>query len=159
VIGIALRGAGMALAGPPAVESLREAVAVLETSPARLELGRALVDLGAVLRRNRQATEAREPLKRGLDLAHRFGARALERQARHELSAAGARPRRWAVSGRAGLTPSELRIAEMAAGGLMNREIAQALFLTTRTVETHLTHTYRKLEIASRAGLAEALRR
>lgn len=159
VTGMALRGHGLSTGGPEGIESLREAVSVLETSPARLELARAVIDLGSMLRRNRQPVEAREPLKRGLDMAHRFGARALERQAQQELSAAGARPRRWAMSGRAGLTPAELRVAEMAVAGLSNRDIAQALFLTARTVETHLTHAYRKLEIKSRSGLADALSR
>jgi DNA-binding CsgD family transcriptional regulator len=55
------------------------------------------------------------------------------------------------------LTPSEHRVAEMAAAGLSNREIAQALFVTLRTVEIHLTHSYRKLDITSRKQLARAL--
>jgi DNA-binding NarL/FixJ family response regulator len=78
-------------------------------------------------------------------------------RARAELVAAGARPRRDALRGRDALTASELRVAEMAEDGMTNREIAQALFVTQRTVETHLTHTYQKLDISSRAELADSL--
>jgi DNA-binding CsgD family transcriptional regulator len=157
VTGMALRGAGLARGGPDGIELLREAVSVLECSVARLELARALVDLGALMRRQREAVAAREPLRRGLDMAIGFGAHAIAQRAGAELEATGARPRRTSTGGRAALTPSELRIAKMAADGLGNREIAQALFLTMRTVETHLTHSYRKLEISSRAELPTAL--
>jgi DNA-binding CsgD family transcriptional regulator len=67
------------------------------------------------------------------------------------------RLRREALSGVGSLTASERRIAEMAAGGASNPEIAQALFLTVKTVESHLTHTYQKLDIAGRSQLSEAL--
>ena len=67
---------------------------------------------------------------------------------------AGARPRRDAASGQDALTGSELRVARMAADGMTNREIAQDLFVSLRTVETHLTHAYRKLSIDSRDELA-----
>jgi DNA-binding CsgD family transcriptional regulator len=100
---------------------------------------------------------AREPLRAAVDLAHRCGARALEDQALDELRATGARPRRRATTGTAALTPSERRIAELAAAGQLNREIAQTLFVTTNTVEFHLRNAYRKLGISSRAGLADAL--
>ncbi|MEA2410862.1 MAG: hypothetical protein QOC77_1423, partial [Thermoleophilaceae bacterium] len=95
---------------------------------------------------------------RGLDMALGFGAFAIAERARSELEAAGARPRRISTGeGRHALTPSELRIVTMAADGLGNREIAQALFLAVRTIETHLTHAYRKLGIGSRADLPGAL--
>jgi DNA-binding CsgD family transcriptional regulator len=139
------------------IERLREAVAVLAESPARLEHARALVDLGAALRRARERREAREPLRRGLDLAHDCGALALVERARTELQAAGARPRRIQLTGVDALTPSERRIATMAAQGLTNREIAQALFVTLRTIETHLGHAYHKLGIRSREELRDAL--
>ncbi|MET8678030.1 helix-turn-helix transcriptional regulator [Streptomyces sp. NPDC004647] len=71
--------------------------------------------------------------------------------------AAGARPRRAVLSGPAALTASELRVARMAAAGSTNREIAQALFVTRRTVEVHLTSTYRKLGITSRQALRETI--
>ena len=122
--------------------------------PDRLEHARALVDLGAALRRANRRADARAPLRRALDLADRGGMRRLARRARHELRAAGARPRRTALSGIAALTPAEHRVAALAADGHSNREIAQRLYVTTRTVETHLTHAFQKLDITSRAELA-----
>ena len=83
--------------------------------------------------------------------------RGLEERALQELLAAGARPRRAPASGRAALTPSELRVAELAAAGHTNRDIAQRLFVTQKTVEAHLARTFRKLGIESRAQLAAAL--
>lgn len=74
-----------------------------------------------------------------------------------ELLAAGARPRRKELKGAASLTPSERRIVELAAAGQTNREIAQALFVTAKTVETHLGHAYTKLGVGSRVELATAL--
>ena len=78
-------------------------------------------------------------------------------RAHAELVASGARPRTKALSGRDALTPSERRVARMAAEGLTNREIAQALFVTMRTVEVHLTHAYQELDISSREQLPQAL--
>jgi DNA-binding NarL/FixJ family response regulator len=74
-----------------------------------------------------------------------------------ELRAAGARPRRIARRGVDALTPSERRVATLAADGLSNAEVAQALFVTVRTIEMHLSATYRKLAIASRSQLPAAL--
>ena len=116
-----------------------------------------LCELGAALRRAGRRGIAQEPLREALDLAVQCGAETLAARAREELKAAGARPRRDRLNGRDALTASELRVAKLAAGGATNREIAQALFLTPRTVETHLTHTYRKLDIGSRTQIAEAL--
>ena len=73
------------------------------------------------------------------------------------LLATGARPRRLVLSGLEALTPSERRVAEMAADGLSNRDIAQALFVTPKTVEVHLSNAYRKLDIHSRGELPNAL--
>jgi DNA-binding NarL/FixJ family response regulator len=137
--------------------TLRGAVSELELSESPLELALALVDLGAVLRRAGERSEAIEQLRRGLDLAHHHGALAVAERARQELVVAGGRPRRDAVRGRDALTPSELRVARMAASGRTNRQIAQALFVTLRTVEVHLTSTYDKLGIGSRKQLGEAL--
>ena len=155
-IGVALRVAGAVGAQPP-LPALKEAVAVLEETPARLELARALVDLGAAQRRGGQRSAAREPLARGLDLATRSGAAPLMTRAHEELLAAGARPRRIALSGRDALTPSERRVAELAASGLTNRGIAQQLFVTEKTVEAHLRGAFQKLDISSRTRLAQAL--
>jgi DNA-binding CsgD family transcriptional regulator len=136
---------------------LAEAVAVLERSQAPVELARALTDHGAALRRAGQRTQARAQLERGLDLAHHWGARRIARQARAELIAAGAKPRRDAITGRDALTASELRVARLAAAGKSNREIAQELFITTKTASAHLSRAYRKLDVTRRGQLAEAL--
>jgi DNA-binding CsgD family transcriptional regulator len=156
-LGIALRASGIVQGGARGVDLLQEAVNVLERSPSKLELCRALVDLGAALRRAGKRGEARERLRRGLELAERCGAFRLERQARSELTAAGARVQARAMSGRESLTPSELRVAEMAAAGLTNREIAQSLFVTVQAVKWHLRNTYRKLDIDSREALTPKL--
>lgn len=158
-IGIALRAA--ALVGEPdqRVEQLTEAVGRLRDSPARLELARTLVDLGAAFRRAGAVSRAREYLREGMDIAHALGGLGLAERAREELVVAGGRPRRSAILGRDALTPSELRVAQLAANGQTNRQIAQALFVTPRTVENHLTSSYGKLGIRSRAQLHEALGR
>jgi DNA-binding CsgD family transcriptional regulator len=158
-VGVALRVTGLLTGGESGLAMLREAVSVLECSRARLEHARALVELGAALRRARQRAAARDPLRAGLDLAHRCGATRLAERARTELAATGARPRRLCVIGRDALTPSEHRIARMAAGGLSNREIARVLFVTAKTVENHLGRIYHKLGVNGRGALADALER
>jgi DNA-binding NarL/FixJ family response regulator len=156
-IGIALRR--HALVGPRAERTrrLEEAVEVLASSPARLEYARALLDLGATLRAAGQRTAAREPLLEALRLAARCGARTLERRAKAELAAIGLRPRTADHTGADSLTPSERRVADLAAGGGTNREIAQTLFVTEKTVETHLGRAFRKLNISSRRQLPDVL--
>ena len=158
-IGVALRA--HALVGPPAErpQGLADALAVLEPSPARLEHARVLVDLGATFRAAGQRTAARQPLEDGLALAVRCGARTLERRARAELGAIGVRPRTTDRAGADSLTPSERRVAELAAAGGTNREIAQTLFVTEKTVETHLGRSFRKLDISSRRQLPDVLAR
>jgi DNA-binding CsgD family transcriptional regulator len=135
----------------------REAVDALEDAGARLERARALADLGAMLRRRNRRTDARELLREALDIAHRAGAAPLAARAETELRATGARPRRVVLAGLESLTASERRIAELASQGLTNREIAQQLFITDRTVEGHLTSVFRKLRLESRTELATAL--
>ena len=156
-LGVALRAAGLAEGGQHGIELLRQAVRVLDGSDARLEHARATADLGAALRRAGYRAESRKILRPALDLAHRCGALALTERARTELIAAGARPRRLVLSGLDSLTPSERRVAQLAASGLSNRDIAQNLFITARTVEGHLTHAYHKLAITSREQLHAAL--
>jgi DNA-binding CsgD family transcriptional regulator len=156
-IGITLRAKGVVEGGERGIELLGESVASLRSSPSRLELARSLTDLGAALRRANRRTDAREPLREGLELATRCGAAPLAERAREELAATGAKPRRVMLSGVESLTPSELRVARLAAGGLGNREIAQELFVSVKTVETHLGSAYRKLDLGSRRELPEAL--
>jgi DNA-binding NarL/FixJ family response regulator len=143
--------------GAEGIETLRESLAVLEGSSARLERARTLVELGAALRRSNQRADARELLKQGLDLAVRSRALPLVERAEQELAATGARPRRLLLSGVESLTASERRVAGFAAEGLSNKDIAQALFVTTKTVEVHLSNVYRKLGIGSRSELPQAL--
>ncbi|HEV2374506.1 MAG TPA: AAA family ATPase [Streptosporangiaceae bacterium] len=156
--GIALRTLGMLRGGRQGLRDLREAADVLASAGARLEHARAMVELGSALRRANQRAEARTPLRMGLDLAHRCGATRLAQRASTELQAAGAKPRRAVLTGLEALTASERRAAELAADGLSNPEIAQALFVTLNTVEGHLRRAYRKLSISSRSQLPGALR-
>jgi DNA-binding CsgD family transcriptional regulator len=156
-LGVALRAAGVVAGGDRGASLLREAIAVLERGDAGLERARALADLGALLRRRNRRTEAREILREALDAAHRAGARPLAEYAETELRATGARPRRVILRGLDSLTASERRVAEFASQGLSNREIAQTLFVTARTVEGHLTSVFRKLQVDSRDELPAAL--
>jgi DNA-binding CsgD family transcriptional regulator len=158
-LGAALRAAGMIEGGQRGLVLLAEAVEVLSDSPAKLEHAKARTELGAALRRANHRVPAREHLRRAVELATVCGAAPLAARAETELLATGARPRRIAMSGVESLTPSERRVAELAAQGPTNREIAQALFVTQRTVEVHLTSIFRKLAIDSRSQLAAALER
>jgi DNA-binding CsgD family transcriptional regulator len=156
-VGTALRTLGALRGGGEGIETLRESLAVLEGCPSPYERGRSLAELGAALRRDNRRVEAREVLREAFDLAQRCGAERLEEQVAEELRVAGAKPRRRALSGPGSLTPAERRVAATAAAGASNREIGQTLFVSLRTVEMHLTNTYRKLGISSRAELATAL--
>jgi DNA-binding CsgD family transcriptional regulator len=151
--GIALRTLGLLEGSEAGLARLRESVAVLRSCRSPLELGRSLAELGSALRRGNQRSEARDRLREALDLAQRCGASRLEERVRDELRVAGGKPRRVAISGPDSLTPAERRVATAAAGGATNREIAQTLFVSLRTVEMHLTNTYRKLGDCTRADL------
>src|SRR5262249_27658383 len=126
-------------------------------SEARVKYARALVDLGAALRRANRRTEARQRLREGVDLALKVGAFGLAGRANEEIAATGARPRKVLQTGLDALTTSERRVAQLAADGMGNKEIAQTLFVTIKTIEMHLSHVYRKLELSSRARLHNAL--
>ena len=115
-------------------KSLAEAVSLLEVTPARYELALTLADLGAHLRRSGWRTQARPPLRRALYLAQRTGAAPLIARARRELLAAGARPRRTALTVPDSLTSAERQVASLAADGLSYLQIAQHLFITQPTV-------------------------
>lgn len=149
VLGTILRAEG--------IPYLEEACGLLERAPARLEQAKALAALGGALRHRRKPTKAREPLRRALELADVCGAHALVDTVRSEIYATGARPRTTALSGVLALTASERRVADLAAGGRTNRDIAQTLYVTPKTVEVHLSNAYRKLGIASRNDLTRAL--
>ena len=156
-VGVALATKGLAAGGSAGADMIGEGIALLARSPARLDHARAQVDHGVLLARAGRRTAAREALRAGLDAAQRCGAAALVHRAHDELTVMGARPRKLRFSGAEALTASERRVAQMAAAGRSNREIAAALFVTVRTVENHLAHTYRKLGIGSRRELPSAL--
>jgi DNA-binding CsgD family transcriptional regulator len=154
-IGVALRTAGLVACPGPDIALLTEAAATLQRLPETLEHTRTLIDLGAALRRSGQRTACSQSLQQGLALAERMHARPLAARARAELRAIGLRPRRTAVTGIDALTPGERRVALLALHGQSNRQIAQNLFITTKTVETHLARTYRKLAISNRRELRD----
>jgi DNA-binding NarL/FixJ family response regulator len=154
-LGIALRIAGLARGGNEGIELLSDSVAALRNSPALLERAHSLAELGAAMRRNGHRSASREPLAEALDLAARCGARALAVRIREELKATGARPRREWRTGLEALSPRELRVAQLAAAGRTNREIAYQLYVTLKTVEGHLARAYTKLGIERRQELSK----
>jgi DNA-binding CsgD family transcriptional regulator len=155
--GLALLAQGLADADDHGLACLEEAVELLRESGAELEHARALVALGAGLRERGQGRLARQPIAQGQDLAWRLGAQTVAAWARSELLATGARPRRKLLSGVESLTPAELRTARIAADGMTNRQIAQVLFVSTKTIEAQLSQAYAKLGIEGRHQLAAAL--
>jgi DNA-binding CsgD family transcriptional regulator len=156
-LAMALRTAAAVEGGETGLAYLDEALALLDGSEVRLECAHVLTERGSALRALGRRDEARDALTRGLDLARACGATRLAERAFGELEASGAHPRKLLRGGVDALTPSERRVASMAAEGLSNKEIAQTLFVTVRTVETHLRHTYKKLDIGSREQLEGAL--
>jgi DNA-binding NarL/FixJ family response regulator len=152
-----LRGVAVTREGEEAIEVLERAAALVEDSPRRLERAHALVELGATLRRQGRRAEARAPLREAFELARRCGAARIAKRANAELEATGETVRRYTPIGVESLTPSERRVAELAASGLTNRQIAQSLFVTVKTVEAHLSAAYSKLDIRSRRQLPAVL--
>jgi DNA-binding CsgD family transcriptional regulator len=156
-LGAALRAAGLLREGGSGLTMLHEAARLLAQSAAGLEHPEALVDLGAALRRAGRRNDARRRLRVGVELAESRGASALGRRALAELAATGGRLRSWTHRGGASLTPSERRVALLAAAGLRNDEIARQLYVTVKAVEWHLGHVYPKLGIRRRTELPAAL--
>ncbi|PZS22279.1 MAG: hypothetical protein DLM61_26235 [Pseudonocardiales bacterium] len=156
-LGVALRAKGLLTGGEAGISLLQDASRTLAECPSRLEQARTLTELGAALRRANRRADAREPLRQAVELAQRCGATVLAHRALDELKATGARPRSLLRSGIDALTPTERRISAMAAQGLSNPEIAQALFLARKTVENHLSNAYQKLDIQSRDQLPRVL--
>lgn len=153
----ALRASGMAAGGERGLAHLERAVMVAKASPARLELARAYADLGSELVRQRRRREGREVLRLGLEKSISCGATALAERIRADMSAGGGRPPRVVLQGLDALTPAERRICDLVADNLTNREAAQKLFVTEKTIELHLTNAYRKLGIRSRFQLASVM--
>jgi ATP/maltotriose-dependent transcriptional regulator MalT len=121
------------------------------------ERARLLLAYGRWLRRKRRIAESRNPLRAARDLFDTLGCAAWGDQARRELRASGESSRRRDLWLRDELTAQELQIAQLAAEGLSNREIGQKLFVSPRTVSTHLYRIYPKLGITARSQLAAAL--
>lgn len=157
VAGDALRAKTCLMDRASRVEALEEVLAVHERHGTPLDVAETLLELGRALRRSGSRLESRTPLKRAVELAHRQGALATARHAHDELIASGARPRRMYARGLYGLTPTELRIAEMVARGLTNREVGETMFLAKSTVAWHLRNIFQKLGIDSRADLPAAI--
>jgi DNA-binding CsgD family transcriptional regulator len=144
-------------AGPAGVDRLRRALEVGEGTVAVLLTARIRLRLGHILSRSGARVRARDELRPALADADAAGAVPLAEHARRELVASGLRPRRAAIDGADALTPRQREVCTLAANGKGNREIARALFLSMKTVETHLAAGYRKLGIESRAQLAGVL--
>lgn len=156
-IGVALRTSALLQRGPQQIRGLSAAADAMQGCGRELELARTLIELGAAMRRQGERAAARGPLLRGRELAHRCGAHTVVRHATQELLASGARPRSIMRSGAESLTTSERRVAELAGAGLTSRAIAEQLFVTQKTVDTHLGNVYRKLDIPGRQHIAKAL--
>jgi DNA-binding CsgD family transcriptional regulator len=138
-------------------ELCRDALDELADRPGGLASVRLRLELGSALARAGHRVPAREALRPALADADRLGATVLAQRARRELVATGLRPRRAAVEGSAALTPRQRQICELAAAGKGNRAIATELFVSIKTVETHLAAAYRKLGVGTRVGLAACL--
>ena len=156
-IGMNLHAAGLLEQGEARIRTLKRASEELSQSQSRLEYARALCDYGAAVRRANRRVEARPPLQAALTIAREARAAPLRDRAAEELKATGARVSRPGLTGVDALTASEHRIASMAARGMSNGDIAQALFVTVKTVEMHLGHAYNKLNLNGRTQLAAAL--
>jgi DNA-binding CsgD family transcriptional regulator len=153
----AMRVAGLVTGGASGLALLREAAAMADAGESPIEQAHGRIALGGALRRAGRRSEARQPLREAVEIALATGARAIARAAHEELVATGAKPRRLRQSGAEALTATERRVASMAAKGMSNRAIAQALFVAEKTIETHLGSVYRKLGINARTHLSEAL--
>jgi DNA-binding NarL/FixJ family response regulator len=146
------RGKGMLLAAhgdlDAASAAATRAMAEHERLPMPFERGRTLLLLGQLQRRQRRKEAASASLQEALDIFERLHVPLWADRARAELARANVGPRQ---SGQ--LTPSEQRVAELAASGMKNRDVATALFISPKTVEANLARIYRKLGIKSRAEL------
>ncbi|MET9229611.1 AAA family ATPase [Lentzea sp. NPDC003310] len=156
-LGMALRAEGRVTAGAAGRTLLEEAVRVLRASPGRLELARALVDLGVVVRRQGDTAFARTCLRDAVDLAQKCGSTAMAARAYSELVATSAGPRRMRQTGPTALSPVEHQVAELAARGRSDEEIAATLLMPADGVVGVLSGIYRKLGVSGRLQLADAL--
>ncbi len=153
--GARCRGLVEGASGEPdrALEALERAMVEHERLPQPFERGRTMLALGMAQRRARRRGPARETLGQALEIFEELGARLWAAKTRAELERIGGR-----VASRFELSETERRVAELVATGQTNREVAASLFLSAKTVETNLTHIYRKLGVSSRRQLARQIR-
>ena len=156
-LGKSLRSTALTLGEGERLALLEEAVSVLEPSTARLELAHAYADLGTELSRLGRRRDGRAAQRQAIEIADECGAVALAQRARVELHAGPGRRPRAELTGRGALTAAEWRVCRQASDGRTNREIAQSLFVTEKTVERHLSSAYQKLGIRSRFQLPAAI--
>ncbi|MFI9075203.1 AAA family ATPase [Streptomyces sioyaensis] len=156
-LGVALLAQGAMTDGPRGLALLAEAVSTLESTPARLEHARALHAYGRALMQRDDKAGARAAVRRGLEIATACGATSLAQRLQKRLHDAGGRATTRVAHPGGNLTVSEERVTALAAQGYSNKQIAQRLFVSLRTVETHLTRAYRKLHIDGRSQLVAAL--
>ena len=153
----AARCRGLLASGSELTQCFEEALRLHARTPDAFETARTRLAYGARLRRARKRVQAREQLRAAADAFARLGAQPWVEQAEAELAASGETARRRDASTLDELTPQELRIARLLAGGMTTREAAAAIFVSPKTIEYHLGHVYAKLGINSREKLVEAL--
>jgi DNA-binding CsgD family transcriptional regulator len=153
----ALRRAATFLPVREGIVLLEEAAELAESTPSRPVLARVLASYGVALREVGRVPDARDVLSRAVDLASEMGMERVLQRAQRDLLLSGSRPRRTRLTGPTSLTESQGQVASLAVEGLTNREIAERLFVTIKTVETHLMAVYRKLGIGTRDELEGAL--
>jgi len=156
-IALGLNHARALLADAPEAEERFRAALCADFARWPFQRARAQLAFGQWLRRRRRIADSRDRLRAARDAFDALGCQAWGDQARRELRAAGESSRRRVPEARDQLTAQELQIAQLAAKGLSNREIGQKLFVSPRTVSTHLYRIYPKLEISARGELASAL--
>lgn len=151
--GVLARAEGIAAGDDAAEEHFRTAIDVLGPTGQAPDLARAHLVLGEWLRRRRRRTEASTHLELAAGSFEAMGAHAFAARARDELAATGLTVTRPPAAGTSTLTPQEARVAELAAAGMTNRDIASQLFLSPTTVDYHLRKVFRKLGVTSRRQL------
>ena len=145
------------LASDHDAESLFSAALSNDLTPYPFLLSRTLFSYGSWLRRQRRSADSREPLRRSIAMFDLLGAASWGKRARQELRATGETVGPRTPDARDRLSPQELHIARLAAAGLSNREIGERLFLSHRTVGSHLYRIYPKLGVTGRGQLRESL--
>jgi len=157
-LGVTARCRALLAGDDPAAEAdYRQSIDYLQLTPVAFALARSRLTYGEWLRRQRRRRDAREQLRAALESFERMQINGFADRARAELAATGEHAHSGGDRARIRLTPQELQIAQLAASGATNREIATKLFLSAATVDHHLRGVYRKLGVSRRVRLAQAL--